>query len=342
MVHGKRLTKGQKAALGLAAAPMAAAGVAGGVASYLNFASVLDEKSYALSLVLAGEGATFVCALVALAVTLMGQGTPAMVRIGLWALPVVASVAGVSIAPNASVAVVMAVSPLGMAAAGEGVAFTARRIVAHNTGVDLEAQRRTGLLVWHANRARNGTALQRRLSKAAVWRLSKSFAASDAQMAVQVDDIQRFRISENLDANLTAVMSARQGDVLPELAPSAKAAIAAPVRPSEALLAPAPRPAPILNPEALTPPVSEQIALPAPAGDDGMDFIRNVLAEAETKVEQSFTRADLLTTADVARIKGHKNTSTVRSWVHRKKLKPVGQDGQGHNLFSPLDVANLD
>ena len=339
MVQNNRpasLTRGQAATLIVTALPMAAAGVTGGIASYYNFRELVSGSG-AISAVIAGEGATLVCALVMLSLTLMAQHVPAVVRLGLWVLPLVASGSGVALADDFKTRVVMAVAPLAMTVAGEGVTLVARRVVTYRTGVDLEAQRRAGLLVWHAGRAANGGRLARRMSKAAVWRLTKQFAASDGQMSVQVDDIQRYRISENLDSNLSGILAAPGAGVLTELAPSARKSLSAPVRPSEALPAPMPQPAPILNPEALT-----QASTPSPAGDDGMDFIRTVLEEAETKVEQSLTRSDLLTTADVARIKGHKNTSTVRSWVHRKKLKPVGQDGQGHNLFSPLDVANLD
>ncbi|ALO79419.1 hypothetical protein [Streptomyces phage phiSAJS1] len=153
-----KLTKGQTAVLALAAAPMAAVGIAGGVATFVNMNRVLDSGASALGMVAAGEGAVLIASLVALAVTLMGQHTPVVVRLAMWLLPLAASGAGIALAPDHMNAVVMGFTPMAMTAAGEGVAFVARRVVAYRTGVDIEQQRRSGLLLWHANRAANGKA----------------------------------------------------------------------------------------------------------------------------------------------------------------------------------------
>jgi len=320
-----KLTKGQVATLAITSLPMAAIGVVGGVASYYNFADALSRTSGALSVVLAGEGTTLICALVLLSLTLMGQHSPAVVRFGLWALPMVASAAGVAVAPTFNAQVVMGVAPLAMTGAGEGVALVARRVVRHNTGVDLEAQRRAGLLVWHSGRAVNGGWLARKTSKAAVWRLTKQFAASDAQMAIQVDDVQRFRISENLDSNLLAALTGR-----PAVAPGP--AVKAVESPSEARSI---EPAPLLNPEAL-----EALTRPSEASDDGFDFIREVLGEAETAVKEAPASSDLMTVKEVADERGVAE-GTVRSWVSRGKLPKVGADADGRTLVSRLDVSKL-
>ncbi|AMD42817.1 hypothetical protein SEA_XKCD426_76 [Streptomyces phage Xkcd426] len=335
-MNRKKLTWGQVTILGLAAVPMVAAGVAGGIASYFNFAGILNSASNALSLVIAGEGATFICAVVALAVTLMGQHTPAVVRLGLWVLPGVASVAGGIIAPDVNTKVVMALAPLGMTAAGEGLTLVARRIVAYRSNVDLEAQRRAGLLVWHAGRAQNGGWLARRLSKAAVWRLTKQFASSDGQMAIQVDDIQRYRIGENLDVNLLAALTtptkATERPSLP-VAPAAPAI--APAQPSEAVNGPSVASLDNAVPAAK---LDDEIS----KGDDNGDWIQQLLAEqsARDAEAKAATLVKLLSSDDVA-VQLNVKPGTVRSWVHRGKLRVHDRDANGRALFHPDDVARL-
>lgn len=324
IMKNSKLTWGQVAVLIVAALPMAAAGIAGGIASYFNFAGVLTSKSNALSLVLAGEGVAFICALVALAVTLMGQHTPNVVRAGLWLIPLTASVAGVVIAPDTNTRVVMGLSPLAMTAAGEGIALVARRIVAYRTGVDIEQQRRSGLLLWHANRAANGGWLGRKLSTAAVWRLTRAFAETDSQMSVQLGEVQRYRIGEGADANLAAVLTRTSG----KPAKAAQRPVAAPAPPAAPQLPAAPAQA-----------VSQAPAAVAVA-DDGYDFVKGVLAEAEEVVALDES-VQLLTVADVAELK-NVAAGTVRSWVKRGKLPVADRDEDGRSLFHPLAVANLD
>lgn len=327
-----KLGWGQVVVLAVASLPMAAAGVAGGIASYFNFADVLASKSNALSLVLAGEGVAFICALVALAVTLMGQHTPNVVRAGLWLIPLAASVAGVIVAPDTNTRVVMGLSPLAMTAAGEGIALVARRIVAYRTGVDIEQQRRSGLLLWHANRAANGGWLGRKLSTAAVWRLTRAFAETDNQMSVQLGEVQRYRIGEGADANLAAVLS--RTDKAPKLGKAVKA----PELPSAA-------PSPLVAPE--LPAAPSQAATEPHSGSgfgaddpDGYGFVKGVLAEAEEQVATD-TTVKLLTVADVATLKGVA-PGTVRSWINRGKLAVADRDDDGRSLFHPLTVADLD
>lgn len=332
MNQQKKLTWGQVAVLVAAALPMAAAGVAGGVASYFNFTQVLHSASNALSLVVAGEGVVLICAIVALAVTLMGQSTPGVVRLGMWLMPAVAAVAGGIIAPDLNTRVVMILSPLGMTAAGEGLTLVARRIVAFRTGIDLEAQRRAGLLVWHANRSQTGGRLARRSSRAAVYRLTKSFAATDAQMAVQVDDIQRFRIGENLDSNLVSALTA---PVEPGKEPVCPAV--APAEPVKAI-APAPVPEPLTCPP-VSEPLTPQAAPGGGMGTDGFEWIQEVMSEAVETVKAD-PLVKLLTVNEVADLKGVA-PGTVRSWKSRGKLR-VHDVVDGSPRFHPEDVAALD
>ena len=323
------LTKGQKAVLIATAVPMAAVGIAGALATFVNMKRVLVDDATALGMVAAGEGATLLCALVCLALTLMAQHTPTVVRAALWLLPVVASGAGVYLAEDGKHSVAMAVTPLAMTAAGEGIALVARRIVAFQTGVDLEQQKRSGLLLWHANRVANGGAIGRWVSKAAVWRLTRQFAATDAQMAVQLTEVQRYRIGEGADQKLHDVLSGVAGK-------KAAKPVKAPELVSAGFTAPALPPAPA--------PVAEAPEAPSraftPEGDDGFGFIKDVLADAEQSVATDH-EVDLLTVAEVAAAKGV-STATVRSWVSRGKLKADHRDSDGRNLFHPLAVADMD
>lgn len=324
-----KLSKGQAAVLAVAALPMAAVGVAGAVATYVNMDNVLHRGASALGLVAAGEGATLICALVALAVTLMGQHTPATVRAGMWLVPLAASGVGLALAPTSAEAVVMAFTPLAMTAAGEGVAFVARRVVAYRTGVDIEQQRRSGLLLWHANRAANGSGFARRMSKLAVWRLTRKFAETDGQLSVQLGEIQRYRIGQGADENLAAVLTGASST--PALAP-----VKAPQLAAAAPAALVPAPAPILNPEALSGP-SESFQDEDTDGDR-FEVLRATMEAAAATVAND-PAVKLLTTSEVATLKGVQ-PGTVRSWAHRGKLPRTMVDGIP--MYSQLDVMNLD
>ncbi|MFJ2722414.1 DUF2637 domain-containing protein [Streptomyces sp. NPDC087437] len=65
------------------------------------------------------------------------------------------------------------------------------------------------------------------------------------------------------------------------------------------------------------------------------------VAEAMEPVLQDTEDVRLLTVADVAATKGVAE-GTVRSWVNRNKLKPVGRDDDGRLQFHPATVAALD
>lgn len=321
-----KLTWGQVTVLVITSLPMALAGIAGGIASYFNFASVLAERSYAASIVLAGEGATVICAMVALAVTLMGQHTPAPARAGLWLIPLAASVAGGIIAPDLNTKIVMSLSPLAMTAAGEGVALVARRVVAYRTGTDIEQQRRSGLLLWHANRAANGRGLGQRISRAAVWRLTKQFAATDGQLSVQLGETQRYRINEGADANLAAVLSGDTGK-----------------RPQRPAVAPAPV-VPSLPPAASAKAVSEPHSGPdgEAEGDDNGEWIQDLLREHEVTQAAYAPPAPETMSADAVAVRLNVKPGTIRTWVSRGKLAVHSKDEQGRNLFLVSDVEAIE
>ncbi|WP_157253190.1 MerR family transcriptional regulator [Nonomuraea typhae] len=48
-----------------------------------------------------------------------------------------------------------------------------------------------------------------------------------------------------------------------------------------------------------------------------------------------------LTTASAAELAGVK-PATIRKWVEREHLVPVGRDGRGHMLFTQVAVANAE
>lgn len=321
-----KMSKGQVAVLVATATPMAAVGAAGGVATYVNMDNVLHRSASALGLVAAGEGAVLICALVSLAVTLMGQHTPAPVRLGMWLVPLVASGTGVALAPTTAEAIVMGVTPLAMTAAGEGIALVARRVVAYRTGVDIEQQRRSGLLLWHANRAANGRGLGKKVSEAAVWRLTKQFAATDSQLSVQLGEIQRYRIGEGADSNLSAVLAGTNGPVRPAVAPAA--------------------PIPVLPPATAPKAVSEAYSdsdedIEDEGGAESYEWIQNLLEDqAERDAATKATLVKLLTGDEVAE-KLNVKPGTVRTWIHRGRLRVHDRDEKGRALFHPDDVAKL-
>lgn len=326
-----KLTKGQKMVLTGASVPLAAIGIAGGVASFFNFRNVLEgNDAAALSVVVAGEGATLAAALVMLALTLLGQHTPTPVRASLWLLPALAAVAGGILAPSVNLKVVMVMAPLAMTVAGEGVTLVARRIITFQTGVDIEQQRRSGLLLWHANRAANGKGLGKRVSKAAVWRLTRKFAETDGQLSVQLGETQRYRISQGADENLAAVLTkAARESVKPAEAPSA--AIPAATAPE----LPATPSKPVSEPHS----ASEPETKPEPVASLELPQLVKAMDDAEQAVKAEPVK--LMTVAEIAKQKGVA-AGTVRSWIHRGKLAVADRDDDGKALIHPLDVAKLD
>ncbi|QBZ73562.1 helix-turn-helix DNA-binding protein [Streptomyces phage Mischief19] len=357
-----KLTKGQLATLVAASLPMIATGLAGAVATFVNMRSVLPSDATALGMVAAGEGATLVAAIVALAVTLLGQTVPSLIRTGMWLLPALASVLGFYLAPSHAMAAVMAATPMAMTVAGEGLTFVARRIVVYRTGLDVNADERQrrlgGLLLWHAQRARNGKWIGKRVSQAAVWRLSKQFASTDATMALQLADVQRNGISTGAAENLAhalginrpeaprAALSApltvspapevAEAPVAPQIAAQSLTAASRPALPSAASLLGADDTLKVAEAAGVAPVAGTAAALLA--DPDEFVMVKAAAAEAEATVKAD-PSVKLLSTAEVATLKGVA-PGTVRSWKHRGKLPFTMVDGAP--MYHPADVAKLD
>jgi hypothetical protein len=343
------LSTGQKIVLTVTVIPVIGVGIAGALGTYANMQSVMHRSSTALGLVAAGEGATMVLSLIALSLTLLGQHTPLPVRAGLWLLPALGSATGVAVAPGGPYALVYAVTPMAMTVSAEGLSLVARRIVSYHDGVDGNAKLR-GELMWHANRAVNGGALGRRISRAAVWRLSRQAASTDVALSAILADSQRDRIADGADANLAAVLGGVAKPVAAVAAPATMpeltvaetvAAVAAPATMPELTVAEtvAAVAAPATMPEL---PVAETVAaVAAPATMPELPVAETVAPQvssvAETVAEQSTSPDDVakyLTGPELADLRGVA-PATVRSWVKRGKLTPAAYDAVGRPLFLP-------
>ncbi|MEU6031410.1 conjugal transfer protein [Streptomyces tauricus] len=205
----KPLTKVQVGVLTAAFVPMLATGVVGGIGTYSNIGHAYG-KGTALGALGAGEGATAVLALVLLGLTMLGQSSPRVVRIGLWALPAAAAVMGAMAAPDAGRTVVYALTPMGMSVSAEGMAFLARRIVVHTDGRDAENERRTAdivqALAYHRARAvHHPVDRVRKRSDRASWRLARKVGVGDAALGSRLLDVQRDRVSAGADAALASM-----------------------------------------------------------------------------------------------------------------------------------------
>ncbi|WP_062214644.1 DUF2637 domain-containing protein [Streptomyces sp. NBRC 109706] len=91
----------------------------------------------------------------------------------------------------------------------------------------------------------------------------------------------------------------------------------------------------------------QDVAAPEPATPSSRNTATADTSHLEQVVEEAARNvaADndqpLLTGAQVAKLKGV-SPGTVRSWVNRGRLTPRSRDDNGHNLFHPADVAELD
>ncbi|MFD3777966.1 hypothetical protein [Streptomyces sp. NPDC058612] len=243
-MNGRPLTGAQKVVLGLAFAPMLATGAAGGYGTYSNIKGVYNSGT-ALGAVAAGEGATAVLALVLLGLTMLGQSSPAVVRVGLWALPAAASFMSAVAAPDGPRTVIYAITPLGMSVSAEGMAFLARRIVVHVDGRDAEADARAAAVVqalaYHRARAANHPdAKIRERSDRASWRLARKVGTADTMLGTRLLDVQRERIATGADVALGDMFAIT---VTPPAEPvtAGRDAVTATVTPA---LPPAPEPGP--------------------------------------------------------------------------------------------------
>jgi hypothetical protein len=218
----KTLTKMQKAVLGLALVPMVAVGVAGGVGTYSNISHAYG-KGTAIGALAAGEGATAVLALLLLGLTMLGQSSPLIIRLGLWALPAAAAVMGATAADEGpGQTVVYAVTPMAITASAEGLAFLVRRIVVHQEGGDVEAEARSAAVIrdlaYHQARAAthpsNGA---RKRSVRRSWKLARKVGTGDAALGTQLLDIQRTRLVAGADTALERMFTPGMKDSAPAL-----------------------------------------------------------------------------------------------------------------------------
>jgi hypothetical protein len=205
----KPLMKVQIGVLTAAFVPMLATGVIGGIGTYSNIGHAYG-KGTALGALAAGEGATAVLALVLLGLTMLGQSSPRVVRIGLWALPAAAAVMGAMAAPDAGRTIIYALTPMGMSVSAEGMAFLARRIVVHTDGRDAENERRTAdivqALAYHrARAAQHPVDRVRKRSERTSWRLARKVGIGDAALGSRLLDVQRDRITAGADAALASM-----------------------------------------------------------------------------------------------------------------------------------------
>ncbi|MER6503227.1 hypothetical protein ABT218_28675 [Streptomyces sp. NPDC001455] len=242
----RTLSAPQKGVLAAAFVPMLATGVAGGVGTYSNISHAYG-KGTALGAVAAGEGATAVLALVLLGLTMLGQSSPRVVRLGLWALPAAASVMAAMAGPDAGRTVIYAVTPMGMCVSAEGMAFLARRIVVHTDGRDAEAEARAAAVVqalaYHrAVAANHPDEKEREKADKRSWKLARRVGATDATLAPRLLEVQRDRVADGADAALGAMFA-----VTPAVTP-AVTAVTAPVTPAPAPVTP-PLPAGNVQPE---------------------------------------------------------------------------------------------
>ncbi|MYT19976.1 conjugal transfer protein [Streptomyces sp. SID7760] len=211
MADRTALTMMQRVVLTAAFVPMLATGVAGGAGTYSNISRAYGSGT-ALGAVAAGEGATAVLALVLLGLTMLGQASPRIIRVGLWALPAAASVMAAMAADDPGRTVIYAVTPMGMCVAAEGMAFLARRIVVHQDGRDAEAEAKAAAVVrslaYHRARAANHPwSPVRKWSDQASWRLARKVGLGDASLGARLLDVQRDRLTSGADAALAAMFT---------------------------------------------------------------------------------------------------------------------------------------
>jgi hypothetical protein len=210
--HLQRLSRTQKIVLGAAFVPMLATGIAGGAGTYSNISSAYGTGT-ALGAVAAGEGATAVLALVLLGLTMLGQASPLVIRLGLWALPAAASgMSAMAAEDDPGRMVIYAVTPMGMCVSAEGMAFLARRIVVHLDGRDAEAERKTATLVQalafhravsvnHPDKKVRGKAERKS------WKLARKAGVGDVDLGARLVTVQRERVTHGADAALADMYS---------------------------------------------------------------------------------------------------------------------------------------
>ncbi|QQC89852.1 conjugal transfer protein [Streptomyces alfalfae] len=200
----RTLNAWQYTVLGVAAVLMVAVGAFGGWGTYSNVQAQFHRGATAAGVVAAGEGLALVLALTMLCLTMLGQSSPAVVRIGLWIAPVGACATGVTIAETTGEAIVYGLTPMAMSGAAEGLGLIARRVTIYRTGVDAEAQRRNAAAVQQIayQRAVAQHHPDEEVREAALresWALAKKVGRGDAQLGADLVEVQRARIRNGAD-----------------------------------------------------------------------------------------------------------------------------------------------
>lgn len=218
----RKLTTGQIWVLSCAALPMVVSGGLGGWGTYTNIMSVFDRSATALGVVVAGEGATLILSLVMMGLTLLGQPVPAMVRLGLWVLPMAASGVCAYVAESNTEKIVFGITPLAMVVSAEGLGLIARRIVVYTTGVDMEAQRRNAetmqKLSYHVARSKNHPGKYTRAwSVRKSWRLARKAGQGDVNLGFSLVSVQRDRMTQGADTALVEMFGIGQAVSVPEI-----------------------------------------------------------------------------------------------------------------------------
>lgn len=209
----RTLTKWQVGVLAASAALMVVVGVAGGWGTYTNAVTEFGRKATAAGVVAAGEGLTVILGMVMLGRTMLGQSSPAVVRLGMWLTPVSAACIGITIASSVREAAVYAVTPLAMSGAAEGLSFIARSVVVYTTGVDAETLRRNAdvarqLAYERAVSASHPGKWKKRIAERRYWRLARYVGVGDTQLGDGLVGVQRRRVRDGADAALASMYGA--------------------------------------------------------------------------------------------------------------------------------------
>ncbi|MGW1138581.1 conjugal transfer protein [Streptomyces zhihengii] len=198
---------------------MVGTGVAGGIGTYANISTAYGSGT-AVGAVAAGEGATAVLALVLLGLTMLGQSSPTVIRLGLWALPAAASAMSAMAAKTPGEVVIYALTPMGMTTAAEGAAFLARRIVVHRDGRDVEAERQAAAVVqalayqWARAESHPDRKVRAKSQKTA-WKLARKVGIGDTSLGDRLLDVQRDRVTAGADAVLRQMFTTPDHPALP-------------------------------------------------------------------------------------------------------------------------------
>jgi hypothetical protein len=216
-VTTRELTRGQSAVLAVTAAAMVVVGSFGAWGTYTNAVTAFHRQATAAGVVAAGEGLTFVLALIMLVRTMLNMSSPLVVRGGMWLAPVSASCIGLSIASTTREAAVYAVTPLAMSGAAEGLGFIARSVVVYRTGRDAETDRRNAATVQQlayqqALAAGHPDEDVKEAATRKAWKLIGRVGVGDPQLAEGLVDVSRTKLTAGAGHALDRMLALPAGD----------------------------------------------------------------------------------------------------------------------------------